>query len=51
MTDREALEKQLLEQYENEYFNKNGFIMNSRQRKEMKKIIKKMIDKKLKEQF
>lgn len=53
MENKENIIKQLQEKYESEYFEKNGFIMNSKQKKELKKLITKMVDKKLKnvEQF
>lgn len=47
MEKRKELIEQLMKQYEDEFFKLHGFIMNSQQRKNLKKRVEKSVDRKL----
>jgi len=46
--EREELIKQVMTKYEDEYFKTYGFVMNSKQKKALRKGAEKMVDKEIK---
>lgn len=48
MTKREEMIAEVQKQFEDEFFKENGFIMNSKQKKIMKKQAEKLVDRKIK---
>lgn len=48
MDKRKELIEALKKQHEDEFFKQNGFIMDSRQKKELKKRIEKIVERKMK---